>query len=118
MYAVIESGGKQYRVAEGDTLLVDRLPVAEGDAVDLKPVFFRDDEVIADPDELAKVSVAAEVTLASSSGSAITSSSRKKTGFRSTASPSATGRRSTSKVSPSATRYCLPPLSITAYIPL
>src|SRR5680860_1619358 len=62
MYAVIESGGKQYRVAEGDTLLVDRLPVAEGDAVDLMPVFFRDYEVIADPDGLAKVSVAAEVT--------------------------------------------------------
>jgi large subunit ribosomal protein L21 len=29
-YAIISLGGKQYRVAEGDRLLVDRLPTAEG----------------------------------------------------------------------------------------
>jgi large subunit ribosomal protein L21 len=30
MYAVIETGGKQYRVTPGDTLEVERLEVAEG----------------------------------------------------------------------------------------
>ena len=29
-YAIISLGGKQYRVQEGDRLLVDRLPTAEG----------------------------------------------------------------------------------------
>ena len=29
-YAIISLGGKQYRVSEGDRLLVDRLPTAEG----------------------------------------------------------------------------------------
>src|SRR5919199_5369610 len=29
-YAIIQLGGKQYRVSEGDRLLVDRLPTAEG----------------------------------------------------------------------------------------
>ncbi len=35
MYAVIKSGGKQYKVAEGDTLKVDRLKAEVGDKVDL-----------------------------------------------------------------------------------
>ena len=43
MYAVIESGGKQYKVEEGTSLLVDRLDVKEGDKVALRPVMFRDD---------------------------------------------------------------------------
>lgn len=31
MYAVIETGGKQYRVLEGDTIYVEKLDVQEGD---------------------------------------------------------------------------------------
>ena len=38
MNAVIETGGKQYRVAEGDTIFVEKLEVAEGDAVTLDRV--------------------------------------------------------------------------------
>jgi large subunit ribosomal protein L21 len=33
IYAVIETGGKQYKVAAGDTVYVERLPVKEGGAV-------------------------------------------------------------------------------------
>jgi large subunit ribosomal protein L21 len=33
MYAVIETGGKQYRVAQGDTLYVEKLDGEVGDAV-------------------------------------------------------------------------------------
>ena len=33
MYAVIETGGKQYRVAEGDTLYVEKLEGDVGDTV-------------------------------------------------------------------------------------
>lgn len=33
MYAIIKTGGKQYKVAEGETLLVEKLDVAEGESV-------------------------------------------------------------------------------------
>jgi len=33
MYAVIETGGKQYKVSEGDVLFIEKLEAAEGDAV-------------------------------------------------------------------------------------
>jgi large subunit ribosomal protein L21 len=61
-YAVIETGGKQYRVEKGTSLLVDRLSAKEGDKVALRPVMFRDKEVIAGAKELEKVKVEATVT--------------------------------------------------------
>ena len=33
MFAVIETGGKQYKVSEGDTIFVEKLDVAEGDKI-------------------------------------------------------------------------------------
>lgn len=33
MYAIFKTGGKQYRVAEGDTVIVEKLEAAEGDTV-------------------------------------------------------------------------------------
>src|SRR3954453_18124781 len=59
-YAVIETGGKQYRVEKGSTLLVDRLSADEGDKVDLRPVAFRDKEMVLG-DDLQKVKVEAKV---------------------------------------------------------
>jgi len=38
MYAVIQTGGKQYRVSEGFKLKVEKLDVAEGDSVDIDKV--------------------------------------------------------------------------------
>jgi len=38
MYAVIQTGGKQYRVSEGDTLKVEKLVADEGASVDLDKV--------------------------------------------------------------------------------
>jgi large subunit ribosomal protein L21 len=38
MYAVIESGSKQYRVAEGDVIQVESLPVEAGKEVELERV--------------------------------------------------------------------------------
>ncbi len=61
-YAVIESGGKQYKVEKGTSLLVDRLSAKEGDKVALRPVMFRDKEVVAGAKELEKVKVEATVT--------------------------------------------------------
>jgi large subunit ribosomal protein L21 len=61
MYAVVESGGKQYKVEEGTSLLVDRLDAKEGDKVVLRAVMFRDTDVVAAPKELEKVKVEAKV---------------------------------------------------------
>ena len=38
MYAIIETGGKQYRVAEGDVITVEKLAVEDGDQVELDKV--------------------------------------------------------------------------------
>jgi large subunit ribosomal protein L21 len=61
MYAVVETGGKQYKVEQGTSLLVDRLDAKEGDKVALRAVMFRDSDVIAAPKELEKVKVEAKV---------------------------------------------------------
>ena len=38
MYAVVQTGGKQYRVTEGATLRVEKLKADEGDSVELDKV--------------------------------------------------------------------------------
>jgi large subunit ribosomal protein L21 len=47
MYAVIQTGGKQYRVSEGATLRVEKLTAAEGDSVELDKVL-----MVADGDDV------------------------------------------------------------------
>ena len=44
MYAIVRSGGKQYRVEEGRSLKVDRLPAEEGDTVELNDVLLLADD--------------------------------------------------------------------------
>jgi large subunit ribosomal protein L21 len=61
-YAVIEAGGKQYRVEKGTEVLVDRLPDDEGAKVSLRPVMYRGDkDVVLDGKDLEKVQVEAKV---------------------------------------------------------
>lgn len=61
-YAIVESGGKQYRAEKGGMLLVDRLPAEEGAKVALRPVMYRGDEqVVLEAGELEKVKVEATV---------------------------------------------------------
>ena len=43
MYAIIQTGGKQYRVAEGETLRVEKLPASPGDKLSFSPLLFADD---------------------------------------------------------------------------
>ena len=38
MYAIIETGGKQYKVAQGDVIFVEKLDAAEGAEVTLRLV--------------------------------------------------------------------------------
>ena len=61
-YAIVESGGKQYRVEKGDTLLVDRLPEDEGSKVSLRAVMYRGDgDVVLSAGDLEKVKVEAKI---------------------------------------------------------
>jgi len=60
-YAIVKTGGKQYRVEQGQTLLVERLPDDEGATVALEPLLFRSTDAIFDSDGLKKVSVKAKI---------------------------------------------------------
>jgi large subunit ribosomal protein L21 len=60
-YAIVKTGGKQYRVEEGQTLLVERLPADEGATVALQPLLFRSTDTVFDADGLKQVSVKAKV---------------------------------------------------------
>jgi large subunit ribosomal protein L21 len=61
VYAIVKTGGKQYRVAPGQWLLVERLRVGEGETVALEPVLVVDDERVLAGDQAGEVSVTARV---------------------------------------------------------
>jgi large subunit ribosomal protein L21 len=61
MYAIVKTGGKQYRVERGQRLLVERLPAAEGADVALEPLLYRSEETVFDAAGLANVKVTAKV---------------------------------------------------------
>jgi large subunit ribosomal protein L21 len=60
-YAIVKTGGKQYRVERGLTLLVERLPMGDGESVALQPLLFVDGSEVVDGEDLARVSVQARV---------------------------------------------------------
>ncbi|MGO9754680.1 MAG: 50S ribosomal protein L21 [Solirubrobacteraceae bacterium] len=61
MYAIVKTGGKQYRVQEGQWLLVERLPVEEGERITLAPLLYVNDSELIDGSEIGRVSVTATV---------------------------------------------------------
>jgi large subunit ribosomal protein L21 len=60
-YAIVKTGGKQYRVEQGQYLLVEKLEGEDGATVDLEPVLFRSEDTVFDADGLAKVTVKAKI---------------------------------------------------------
>jgi large subunit ribosomal protein L21 len=60
-YAIVKTGGKQYRVEQGQSLLVERLPVGDGETVALQPLLFVDGSDVVDGEGLSDVSVEARV---------------------------------------------------------
>ncbi len=61
MYAVVKSGGKQYRVEQGQRIRVERLGEPESE-VQLAPILLVDgDNVLATPEQLAGATVSARV---------------------------------------------------------
>jgi large subunit ribosomal protein L21 len=61
MYAIVKTGGKQYRVEEGQSLLVERLPDDDGARVALEPLLFVDGDNVVDGADLSKVKVQARI---------------------------------------------------------
>lgn len=62
-YAIIQTGGKQYRVQQGDTIRVETLPGNDGDKVDLEQVLMisHDGDVNLGNPTLPKAKVTAQV---------------------------------------------------------
>ncbi len=62
-YAIVQTGGKQYRVAEGDVLKVEKLDAKAGEQVTLDKVLFakKDDKPLAGRPNVVGASVTAEV---------------------------------------------------------
>ena len=62
MYAIVKTGGKQYRVAEGDVIEVEKLAGTPGDSLSLPAVLLVDGtDLVTDAAALAKVAVTGEV---------------------------------------------------------
>lgn len=62
MYAIITTGGKQYKVAKGDVFDVEKLDVQPGDEVKLDVLMLNDGkQVVVDADTLAKKKVTCKV---------------------------------------------------------
>ncbi|HWH29415.1 MAG TPA: 50S ribosomal protein L21 [Mycobacteriales bacterium] len=62
MYAIVKTGGKQYKVAVGDVVEVEKVPGAVGDTVALPALLVVDgSDVTTDAEALAKTSVSGEV---------------------------------------------------------
>jgi large subunit ribosomal protein L21 len=62
MYAIVKTGGKQYKVAEGDVITVEKLDAAPGAEVALAAVLLVDGETVThEADKLAAAKITAEV---------------------------------------------------------
>jgi large subunit ribosomal protein L21 len=62
MYAIVKTGGKQYKVAEGDVIEVEKLDGVPGAEIAFSAILLVDGETVThDADTLAKVAVTGEV---------------------------------------------------------
>ena len=62
MYAIVKTGGTQYKVAEGDHVKVEKIEGEAGTSVSLSPILVVDGaSVTSDADALTKVTVSAEI---------------------------------------------------------
>ena len=62
MYAIVKTGGKQYKVAVDDVVTVEKIDGAPGDEISLVPVLLVDgDDLTTAADALASITVSATV---------------------------------------------------------
>jgi large subunit ribosomal protein L21 len=81
MYAIIETGGKQYKVSEGDIITVEKLDLEKGAQVTFEKVVALSDEKLKVADEVAKASVTATVVVQERGRKIIVYKYKPKTGY-------------------------------------
>ncbi len=86
MYAVISTGGKQYKVAPGDVVRVESLDAKKGDTVELKDVYMIADgeKVSVGKPTLPSAKVTAEVVEQGRGEKLLIFKHRRRKGFRKT----------------------------------
>ncbi|RPF70825.1 50S ribosomal protein L21 [Aurantiacibacter spongiae] len=80
MFAVVRTGGKQYRVAEGDKIAVEKLAGDAGDTVELGDVLLAGEG--ADLADVAKVTVSAEIIAQAKSEKVVVFKKRRRHNYR------------------------------------
>jgi large subunit ribosomal protein L21 len=63
VYAIIQTGGKQYKISPGDTLRVEKIPGQRGDNIELKDVrlYAEGDNLLVGNPQLTNVRVVGEI---------------------------------------------------------
>ena len=81
MYAIIATGGKQYKVAEGDVIKVEKLDVEAGNTVTFDQVIAVSDGSLKVGDDVAKATVTATVMEQGRGKKVIVYKYKRKTGY-------------------------------------
>ncbi|MBA2696452.1 MAG: 50S ribosomal protein L21 [Actinobacteria bacterium] len=83
MYAIVRAGGRQEKVSVGDVLVIDRVGAGAGESVDLTPLLLVDGSTVTSArDDLAKVSVTAEVIEDTKGSKIVIQKFKNKTGYK------------------------------------
>lgn len=84
MFAVVKTGGKQYKVAQGDVIQVEKLPVEAGKSVDLQEVLMvcDGDKVAVGAPFVAGAKVTAKVVSQERTGKLIVFKKRRRQNYR------------------------------------
>ena len=82
MYAIVKTGGKQYKVAEGDLVKVEKIEGEPGSSVALSPVLLVDGASITSGDDLSSVAVNAEIVEHTKGPKIRNMHDRNKTGYK------------------------------------
>ena len=81
MYAIIATGGKQYKVSEGDVIRVEKLDVETGNTVTFDQVLAVSDNGLAVGDAVANATVTGTVTDQARAKKVIVYKYKRKTGY-------------------------------------
>ncbi len=81
MYAIIATGGKQYKVSEGDKIIIEKIDAGVGDTVTFDQVIAVNDGTLKVADDVKNASVTATVTKEGRSKKVIVYKFKRKTGY-------------------------------------
>ena len=81
MYAIIATGGKQYKVSEGDIIKVEKLNAEAGETVTFDQVIAVSDETLKVGEDVAKATVSATVMEQGRGKKVIVYKYKRKTGY-------------------------------------